>query len=193
MIITRILGIGLMLVALSGCGLREREVELEKKAADLSKKEQELLLKEEMLNQKEKELTEWELRTDSSFLGISLDTTGKINPELVGKWNARMVCTETNCEGSAVGDSKTDKWDISYIGNTLVARVLEDRSSARIYTGKLINDVIELVAIKDIRAQGTRMNVRLQITNTNELKGERTIVRENGCRIVYSLTLQKLP
>ncbi len=44
----------------SGCGLREREQELEKKLAYVNEKEQELLLKEKTLQLKEDELAQKE-------------------------------------------------------------------------------------------------------------------------------------
>jgi hypothetical protein len=74
---------------ISGCGLREREVSVQKKEAELAQKERELLVREEALQLKEQALAKKEQNLDST----RLDSTANFNPAIAGSWSVRMVCT----------------------------------------------------------------------------------------------------
>jgi hypothetical protein len=93
----------------SGCGMRERELKLDQKMSEINQKEQELLLKEKSLQLKEEELAKKEELLDSSSRS-PVDTFLVQHPQLPGKWNVTMRCTETTCPGSAVGDTKNEQW-----------------------------------------------------------------------------------
>lgn len=172
-----------------GCDLRKREENLQKKEAELAQKEQELLLKEKTLQLKEEELQKAS-KTDSSSV---VDTMSLYNPAIIGFWSVKMICTETTCAGSAVGDTKTEQWNISYESNTIIAKVISDDKLVRTYTGKPNADVIELAEplAEDGLQSSTSMIVRLRLINNNRMEGQREILRENNCKVVYSLQLDK--
>lgn len=179
-----------ILCCTAGCDLRKREEALQTKEAMLNEKEQQLSLKEKTLQVKEEELRKREQHLDST---MKTDTTYLVNPALVGKWDVKMTCTETTCPGSAVGDTKTEEWEFSYEGNTIVVKAIVSEKLVRIYTGFYTDNTIELVEEKagTNNNVSTKMVIRLRVIDNTHLEGQREIVRENDCRVVYALQLVK--
>jgi hypothetical protein len=173
-----------------GCDSQQKKRELDEKEISLNEKEQQLLLKEKTLEIKEQELAKREQNLDSS---LKTDTIGRFNPIIIGKWAVKMTCTLATCPGSAVGDTKTELWDISYQANKVVVNALAGDKLVRVYIGSFINNIIELEENPDSTdaASNTRMTVRLQITDDLNMEGQREIARDNECRVVYSLQLAK--
>jgi len=180
-----------LLFAVSSCDLRQREEALQKREASLNQKEQELLLKERTLQLKEEELAKRQQQIDSSK---KTDTTHIVNPALAGTWDVKMTCTETTCAGSAVGDTKNEEWVIAYEANTLLAKAMANGQVSRIYSGFSTGNIVELVENRTAAA-GTeatsRMTVRLRLVDETHMDGQREIVRDKDCKIVYALQLEK--
>jgi hypothetical protein len=178
-----------ILIVAPGCDLRKREENLKKKEAELAQKEQQLLLKEKTLQLKEEELQN-AAKTDSSPI---VDTMKLYNPAVIGFWSVKMICTEATCAGSAVGDTKTEQWNISYESNTIIAKAMSADKLVRTYTGRPNAEVIELAEqlADDGLQSSTNMIVRLRLVTSNRMEGQREIVRENNCKVVYSLQLDK--
>lgn len=176
----------------SGCGLRERELELEKRLNEVNLKEQELLLKEKSLQLKEEELAKKEKLLDSSFKN-PVDSFFTQHPQIPGKWNVTMRCTETTCPGSAVGDTKNEQWEISYQNNQIVAKAYSDNKLVRVYSGGNNGSTVELSTEPDNPDPllSTKMIVRLQEIKETEIRGQREIIRGDNCHIIYSLELKK--
>ncbi|GAA4414323.1 hypothetical protein GCM10023187_43620 [Nibrella viscosa] len=181
----------LIIVIFSGCRLREREKEVNRRTLELNQKEQQLALREQQLNLKEEDLSRREKKLTSTA-----DTTQDLSivykPELVGRWTVLMRCTETSCEGSAVGDTRTEQWTISYKDNTVIVQALDNNRLVRVYTGYYQQDVLLLTAQQDPSAANTTITVRLQFKTPTIMEGQREITRENNCRIIYALVLNKL-
>jgi hypothetical protein len=175
---------------IGSCNFRQREEELQKREAALNQKEQELLLKEKTLRLQEEELAKQRRHIDST---LKADTTGAINPALTGEWSAKMTCTETTCSGSAVGDTKTEQWSFSYEGTNLLAKATANGQLVRVYSGVYKDNAIELAADQSVDAStpSAKMAVYLTVADATHLEGRREIIRENECRIVYDLKLEK--
>lgn len=188
----------LLVFTFSGCGLQEREARLQEKETQLTQKEQELAVKEKNLQLKEQELILKEEQLNKGQ-GPAADTAGQqaggiFYPGLIGKWNATMTCIETTCPGSAIGDTKTETWELSYQGPRVIARVMAGEGLVRIYTGSYRNNLLELtenVALSSA-APATKMVVRLTLLDQTTLEGRREIIRTGECRIIYALQLEKL-
>lgn len=180
-----------LLIFLGGCNFQEREQELQLKADSLNQKEMELAVQEKALLLKEGELQEREHMLDS----VQREDTNYINdPSLAGSWNVRMVCTETTCPGSAVGDTKSEIWRISFQGKWLVAASVVRNQVGRIYTGKYTKDGINLKGDVESEAEvetNTRINVRLQVKDPKNIEGTRRIIHEGDCSITYSIKLSR--
>ncbi|MDB5263618.1 MAG: hypothetical protein JWQ14_2901 [Adhaeribacter sp.] len=179
----------------SGCGLREREASVQERETALGQREKALLEKENILQLKEAELAnrEQQLKKATPPDTINQPTVDVINPALVGRWNARMMCTETTCTGSAVGDTKTETWEISYQDGQVVAKAMTGENLARIYTGTYRNDLLQLTERVELSAAApaTQMVVRLTLVDPTTLEGQREIIRSGDCKIVYALQLNK--
>ena len=173
----------------SGCGIRERETSVEKKETELAQKEQELDAKEKELQLKEAELikrTQWLDSTEQ-------DTAAMFNPQLLGQWNARMTCTETTCSGSAVGDTKTEAWELTYQNEHIIARAMSGENMVRVYTGTYKNNLLELTENVELSPStpATKILVRLSPVNETTLEGQIEIIRTGDCKITYALQLTK--
>ncbi len=188
----RILFILFIVLLFSGCDLRKREQELQKKENVLSQKEQELVLRERTLQLKEEALLKRTQRLDS-VQNTSLQDSGSYNPDVVGSWDVTMNCTETNCTGSAVGDTKTENWTIFYQNKNVIAQATANKKLVRIYSGIYINDELRLKAqITDAaEQQNVAMIVLLRLTDNNHMEGRREINRAENCRIVYAINMVK--
>lgn len=189
------LGIGCLLI-FSGCNLRERELELDRKLAEVNEKEQQLTFKEQSLDFREKELNEREKKLDSTTLKLANDSLYILHPELPGIWNVKMQCTETNCQGSAVGDTKKEQWEFSFQNNAIIASATSNNKLVRVYTGTYTPTGIKLSLQSDSTdSQDVKMNIRLQNVGDKigkDMEGEREIIQASGCRILYSLQLKKI-
>jgi hypothetical protein len=155
--------------------------------AQLNQKEQQLLLLQQELHSKEDSLAQLKKLLDSTQ--IHLDSVGTFNPELVGDWQVKMVCTETTCDGSAIGDTKTEQWNISFENNKVIAKASTNDKLNRIYSGLYKNKSLQLIAHPS--TSNTVMKVTLQQTKKNTLEGTREILMGDQCKIIYSMHLVK--
>jgi hypothetical protein len=182
--------LSVMLFLFTGCNLREKEKSLDERSQALDQREQELLLKERSLQLKEEELLRRELPVDSL---PQVDTTAVYDASLIGAWAVKMVCTETTCPGSAVGDTKNETWNLSYQNNTLLVRAMAGNQLVRIYSGIFNGSMIELSEDRDVTATApaSKMTVRLRVVNNTTLEGQREIIREGNCKILYSVNMTR--
>ncbi|RDC61677.1 hypothetical protein AHMF7616_00257 [Adhaeribacter pallidiroseus] len=173
---------------LTGCGIQEREKLVQKKEKELAQKEQELITREVALQLKEASLAKKQHQIDSTQTD-----SAAINSNITGLWNVRMVCVETTCTGSAIGDTKSETWDIFYQNNQVVAKAMTDNTVTRTYEGTYQDNLLELRDNIEVSSQtpATEIVVRLTPQNENSLEGQRQIIRSGDCRIVYSLQLEK--
>lgn len=191
----RIICFLLIILSSPGCGVKEREDALDKKETELLQKEQELILREKTLAIKEDDLLKREQKLDTALVDTAfiVDTTFISDAKLVGLWSAKMICTETTCAGSAVGDTKSETWDFSYQNSHLIVKAIADEKLVRIYTGGLTKNGIELT--EDVGNRSTapisKFLVRLNLVNESSMQGKREIIRNDDCKIVFDLQLTK--
>lgn len=183
----------LFLFTAIGCDTQKREKALKLKESELNKKEQELLVREQTVQLREEELLRREKLLDSASASNVADTLLALHPSLPGIYNVTMKCTETTCQGSAVGDTKNEQWELSFENNVVLIKAMSDKKLIRIYRGHYVGNSIELIAQPDNTAtpQAGNMIVRLQETKESGLDGMREITRPENCRIIYDLDLQK--
>jgi hypothetical protein len=177
---------------INGCGLRERELALEIKEDSINQKEQRLLLLEKQLQLKEEALLVREKETDTTLQKNLRADSMLVNLSLVGKWSVQMRCTETTCEGSAVGDIKNETWDIEYQNYIVIAKAMAGNKVVRVYSGTYKENVLQLLAEQESSTPNARITVRIQQKNPTELEGIREINRAESCRIVYALLMRKI-
>jgi hypothetical protein len=177
-------------IVFSSCDLRRREVEVNKKLEEINRREQELSLKEQMLSIKEEELNEQQKKLDSTTNMVN-DSLIREHVKIQGLWRVDMQCTETNCVGSAVGDIKSEQWNIKVANDQVVINARSNRSVVKTYSGAYFGNVIKLSADRDSTGENAKIDVSLQKISDKEMGGERQVIQASGCRIVYSLRLKK--
>lgn len=174
----------------TACGKSASERKLEQKTKELEAWEEQLLAREQRVNLKELELGKLQQQIDS--IQGKADTVGIYNPEVVGRWQVTMNCIETTCEGSAVGDTKTEQWTISYQNNKVIAQAMANEKVIRVYKGLFKENALQLAAL-ETPDQETHMNVLLtpHATTKGLMEGQRIINRVGNCRTVYTLKAEK--
>lgn len=178
-----------LLLLFSGCGLKEQEKKLNERAKSLDEKEQILLRWENELELREADLSKREKILDST--SHVHDTIGVYNPDLIGRWQVKMLATETTCEGSVIGDSKTEQWEIVYQNNKYIANAMYGKNLVRVYSGIYKDDVLLLTSQPS--GADAFIKVTLRLVKANRMEGEREISQQGNCRILYSLAVDKLP
>ena len=178
----------ILVFLLSACNSGDTQDELRRKTLELTEKEQSLNIWAQELKIKEEQLLKREKLVDSATL--LLDSFGTYNPAIIGNWTVTMRCVETTCEGSAIGDTKTEHWDISYDGNTVIAKVIANEKLVRVYKGKMTTKTLQL-SVKSEGATDARMNVILTVVKEGRMEGQREIIQASGCRVVYTLEVVK--
>ncbi|UOR06574.1 hypothetical protein MUN82_05620 [Hymenobacter aerilatus] len=180
-----------VLLFLGSCQDQERERRLKKKEVELTQKEQALLLRENALALREQSIAK-EVHVLDSTRQASLDST-QYNP--TGVWAARMNCIETDCPGSAIGDSKNEQWEISYQQSGILVQASVNNRIVRLYTGTLTGNTLTLNAQhtddEALPDANTNITVQLQAATEQRLEGQRIIERPGNCRIIYALELTK--
>ena len=176
---------------LPSCDTQKREQALQLRDLALTQKEQELTIREQALKAREEELAKKQMDFDSTTTN-SVDSIGALHPNLSGIWNVTMRCMETTCPTSAVGDTKTEQWEIGVENNRVTARARSDKKLLRIYSGSYLSNSFVLSAPPDnVPDNEANIIVRFQPTNENEMSGQREVIRPNDCRVVYSLEFRK--
>ncbi len=183
----------LLLLLLAGCQNQEREQRLQKKEAELAHREQELLLREKALTLREQADQKAQQAVDS-VRGLPLADSALVR-NLAGTWATRMNCIETDCPGSAIGDSKNEQWEFSYDQGNVLVKASANNKVVRVYTGQLQGSELQLTAQhqEGETLPDATITAQLQLTADKRLEGRREINRPDNCRIVYALTLTREP
>jgi hypothetical protein len=175
----------LLFFAFSGCGLQEREKQLEKGLAALHQQQQELAIREQALNERQKKM--------DSVATLHQDTLLQLYPNLPGAWAVKMVCSEATCPGSAIGDTKTEQWEIGIRNNQVTAVAISNNKVIRVYMGTFSGDQLKLEAqyVEAHPELNTRIIIRLKFSKAQFMSGRREIIRADDCHIVYDISLKK--
>jgi len=184
------IGFILIISILTACGNKEDSDRLNLREKKVSQKEEELKVFEQQLISKEIELSSRERLLDSlEHMG---DTTGIYNSKLIGNWTVTMKCTETSCEGSALGDTKTERWNIAYHNNRVVVKVLSKNTITRVYLGVYTETGLALQSRQQEGDVLTTMNILLNQISVDKMEGIREINQGGKCKIIYSVGLSKI-
>ncbi len=172
------------------CNYKEREAALQQKEEMLTQKEHKLLIWEKDLQLKEDSIKILIARRDSSSFADSISV---LPPELHGDWTAKMICIETNCPGSAIGDVQTDTWQVTTQDSSLIIKsIARDGQINRVYTGSyFLGNTIKASVSTENPARGGKRVIELTDIRNNKMKGTRTVIQAGGCRILYSVDMDK--
>ena len=188
--ITALLPLFLLVV---GCQNQERELRLQKKEVELAHREQEVVLREKALTLREQANQKAQQAVDSAR-GLPLADSALVR-SLAGTWVTRMNCIETDCPGSAIGDSKNEQWTFSTEQGNVLVQATANNKIVRVYTGQLQGSELLLTALHQAgeTLPDAAITAQLQLTTDKRLEGRREINRPDNCQIVYALTLTRAP
>ncbi len=183
----------LIAAGLSSCGFEERKKALDARETALKEREQNLLVKQKMLLQLEDSIKLSIAQQDS--LTISLKNIGLPLPDsLQGTWNVNMLCTQTNCSGSAVGDTRKESWTFSGGDSTGVyVKAMQGENLVRVYSG-IFDGSGFVLSTPNVAGEvnATTMNVKLNINTRDKLSGSRIIQQADGCTITYKIDADRV-
>jgi len=167
------------------CNDSEREKKLDEREKALTEKENIFALKqadyESLLN----------LR-DSLYASNedSVAIVQKWPSEIAGKWNGKIICTESNCTDYVIGDQRTDSWN--FVSDSIQTSVLitSNGNKVRNYLGKYENKEIQLSYKTDSTAKKiVETQVLLDNITPEKIRGIRTITVNNNCTAKFSVEL----
>ncbi len=159
-------------------------------------KEQQLLLREQQLAEKEKAFAAKEIEYEKLVaLRDSLEnepTTPEITetlPEqIIGTWNGKMICTETNCADHAVGDQRTDIWHFTADGMKMVNKT----GGERLFTGNMVGGELKLTSEPMENSVYSEITLDLTELSVGRIKGTRNLTGKNDCLAKFSVELEKV-
>lgn len=139
------------------------------------------------LNEKDKAIAAIRSQLDS----LQADTLelGLYNPNLIGRWQVNMTCTETSCDGSAIGDTKAEQWQVSYLNESIVVQVINKGKITRTYKGNFTREGL-LLEDRANRDNGA-ITLVMKFVSGGRMEGQRDISRPE-CSILYAVSAMKI-
>jgi len=112
---------------------------------------------------------------------------------LAGKWNGRIICTESNCNDYVIGDQRVNTWDFMNDTLRLYANLLNNKNEiVRTYNADFNGEHIVLVHQTDPSvAKSVQIRTLLNTIQKDKLKGTYTIIKENDCIAKFSIELTR--
>ena len=168
-------------------------------SCDFSKKTEELDLRESKLLEKEKAFALKEadyqslikMRDSLYTIKDSVETIA-LPQNVIGKWNGKIICTDSNCPENMIGDVRNDTWEFIQDGQNISAKVINRTGQIRVYQGTYNGSEIRLNYKSDSSAaKKTEINVLLKDIQDSKIKGTREVTGENNCISRFSVDLDK--
>ena len=175
----------IILLMFTSCTYSEKEKKLQER-------ENSLMLKEKEFAAKEDEYRNLIAMRDSITQQADSVVVNNLPANILGKWNGKMVCTESNCPEHAIGDQRTDIWEFSENGKTVLAKVTDRSGNLKVYSGNYSNSELNLQSKEDSTStRKTEINLIWNNLQANSLKGIRKVSANNNCVAKFTLELEK--
>ncbi|MGA9212934.1 hypothetical protein [Kaistella sp.] len=175
----------LLFLVFNSCTDSEQEKKLQEREFNLSNKEKEFAIKE-------KDYQKLIVMRDSLRNSSDSAITNNLPDYILGKWNGKTICIESNCNDHVIGDVRNDVWEFSEKGKTVSAKVTNRTGNVKIYNGNYLDSELKLYSKLDSTStKTTEINIALDTLQKNRMKGNRKIIGENNCVAKFSLDLEK--
>jgi len=174
-----------MPILLVSCNSSEREKKLDEREKTLTEKENIFALKE----------ADYEslLKLRDSLYAASKDSVAAVQKwpsEIAGKWNSKIICTESSCSDYVIGDQRTDIWD--FVSDSIQTSVLISNSGNKVrnYSGKYENKEIRMSYKTDSTSKKiVETQILLDNITPEKIRGTRTVTVNNSCMAKFSVEL----
>ena len=163
-------------IMLTSCDNPEKDNQLKQREINLLTKEQEFAAKEQDYESLKAMRDSLEQVTDSVVII-------KIPQNILGKWNGKMICTDSNCSENVIGDQRNDIWEFTEDG----VKIINKSGGERTYTGKYTGSEIKLTSENNLSA----ITLQVSAENTGRIKGSRELTG-NNCLSKFSVDLEKI-
>lgn len=176
----------LTILFVSGCIDQDRETRLAQRESLLQEREHEFALKEADYQSL--------LRMRDSILASQTDTVMQEYwpAEVIGLWNSKVVCVESDCTSYVIGDVRSDQWEFGYDSTRLVSKVHSNDHLVRIYQGSYRDSTIGLVFATDsAAAKQVLMRITINEIGPDKMRGTRTVMVDKSCTAKFSVELTK--
>lgn len=161
------------------------------KENQLKKREQILSSKEKEFSAKEKDYQSLRSMRDSLQKSVyTVDTVilSKIPENILGKYNGKMICTESTCSEHVIGDSRSDIWEVSQQG----VKITNKNGGEKIYQAKYTESEIKLTAeLNSTISTQSVITLQIPVENATRIKGIREFTG-NNCSAKFSVDLEKI-
>lgn len=107
---------------------------------------------------------------------------------ILGKWNGKMVCTESSCAEHVIGDQRNDTWLIS----EQQVIIINKSGSEHIYSAKFTGTEVKMSSLNNATSPN-KSDITLQIPTevTDRIKGTRELTGKD-CVSKFSVELEKI-
>ncbi|KIA85012.1 hypothetical protein OA84_00670 [Kaistella solincola] len=162
-----------------------------KKENQLKEREKNLLLREtEFAVKKQDYESLLALRDSLENAENTADTIAAtlLPQNILGKWNGKMVCTESSCAEHVIGDQRNDTWIIS----AQQVIIINKSGSEHIYTAKFTGSEIKMSSLNNTTSPN-KSDITLQVPAeiTDRIKGNRELTGKD-CVSKFSVELEKI-
>ena len=154
-----------------------------KKDNQLKEREKSLQIKEQEFAAKEQDYESLKAMRDSLEQVSDTASVLKIPVKILGKWNGKMICTDSNCSENVIGDQRNDIWEFSEDG----VKIINKSGGERIYTAKYNGSEIKLSSENNISA----ITLHVSDERVERMKGTRELTGSN-CISKFSVDLEKI-
>ncbi len=163
---------------------------------NLIKREHALQVREDSLAAKETEYISLIKMRDSILAvqdSMALLTVKPWPDSIAGKWNTKLICTESNCNDYVIGDQRTYTWEFYSDSLRLITKVLNNKDNlVREYNSIYSDKAINLSFHTDSTvSKPVIMNVELNKFQKDKIKGIHTITIDNSCMAKFSVELTR--
>lgn len=161
------------------------------KEKQLDERENALLVRESEFATKLQEYETLKQLRDSLNTLPKMDTliiTSQIPEYVSGKWNGKMICTESDCSEHVIGDQRNDIWFFSDQN----VKIINKTGGERNYTARMEGKELKLAADHNSgNPNNSEIVLQLPDESSERIKGVRTF-SGNNCTSKFSIDLEKI-
>ena len=159
-----------------------------KKDQELKQRELMLFNKEKAFAEKEQDYTRLKMMRDSlQSIPDTLIAT-QVPAKILGRWNGKMICTESNCSAYVIGDLRSDIWEITKDS----VKIINKSGGTRMYSSRVDGSELKLNSDKNLLPNNKyEITLQLPVESMDRIKGNREIIRDN-CTSKFSIDLEKI-
>lgn len=131
---------------------------------------------------------------------IKLENKRYTHEDIAGEWEVIMKAVKSDCEGTTLGDIRTEKWLINFENDFVVINVIGNTNTNKEYSGTFdgkniivsaLDKVIEKKLFKDETKILGKTTVNLKVENSSLITGKREVVKNGPCQIEYEVKLKR--